>query len=109
MGEGIEWVGMTAASLWVQGERKMLQARAKVPVIMTKAYLFAEINVISGQTIQVIILSDERPTLRGMERAWALLSVTYGKDYQEAHRKMKQQIESIRYWGWVQQFMQVPW
>lgn len=87
----------------------MQPARVKVPVIMTKAYLFAEIDIITGQTIQVIILSDERPTLKGQNRAWALLSVTYGKDYQEAHRKMKHQIESIRYWGWVQQFMQVPW
>lgn len=82
----------------------MLSA-VKQPVVLMKAYLFAKIDTQTGRVIEVIILSDERPSIVGDKVSWGHLSTTYGKDYNDARKKMLNQIESIRYWGWVKPFM----
>jgi len=66
-----------------------------------KAYLFAVIDTPSAQVVEVMILSDEKPTIHISTRAYGLLLTTYGDSYDDAQKKMVKQIRASPYWIWV--------
>lgn len=70
-----------------------------------KAHLFAVIDTTSNRVVQVLIMSDEKPTIVKSTLVYGLLSTTGGKSYAEAHATMRKQILTGLYWQWVRPLM----
>jgi len=70
--------------------------------MMANAYLYLEIDTRTRAIKQARILSDQRPSIIGNTKAWALLLTGYGADYAQARKSILKSInEPGNYWNWV--------
>lgn len=84
------------------------QRSIKTPVLPAVAYLTALIRTDSlpAYVADVLIMSDEQPTQVGMQTVWAVLAEQHGKDFQQAHARMRQHVESSPLFAWVRPYLQ---
>lgn len=70
-----------------------------------QAFLVGIIDTTTGQLINCGIYSERGPTLHKMrDRFQIVLTVGYGKDYQEGMRQIKDALDTV-YLDWVKPFM----
>lgn len=61
---------------------------------MQGAYLFAAIDTATARVVEVRILSDQRPSVIGGSRAWALLHEVSGNDFADAQQNMLRAVQA---------------
>lgn len=72
-----------------------------------KAYLAAIIDTQSGHVIEVRIFSEERPTMVA-GKAYGFMASTSGKTFEEAKRKMEEQVKKFPYLQWTRLYFRDP-